>query len=70
MRMGKKEINWCESDRGLGEVKSEEGRKKKVWGESFITPFLCASISYLTKIVQNIFRSFSVITAGIGCKPQ
>ena len=35
--MGKKGINWCESDRGLGKVKSKEKRKKKVWGESFIT---------------------------------
>ena len=35
--MGKKQINWYESNRGLDKVKSKERRKKKMWGESFIT---------------------------------
>ena len=29
MRTGKREINWCESEKGLGKVKSEEKRERK-----------------------------------------
>ena len=41
MRMVKREINWCKSNKCFGKVKSKEQReRKKVWGESFITLLL------------------------------
>ena len=65
--MGKKEIHWCESDKGLDKVKSKERRKKKMWGKSFITHPLEPRSKYLLvyTTLMNVFTRYSQITIHI-----